>query len=215
MLSKIIRPNVLVKDRIPIGRRPSGYEELEDEKSLFTKIGHPRTLEQRIQQEREQAHRAGFEDGKQMGLEEGKKVGEKVARDFFSLLEHIKIQKENILRDSEQAVLRLSLALSSKIVGNTVEIKPEIVLEVVKKAIQHLVDKNKVVLKVNPKDCQLVKSHHQQLLATIDGIKNLEIEEDIRVKPGGCLIETDSGNVDARLETQMQVLREALLDKPA
>lgn len=210
-MSKIIRPNVLVKEKIQIGQKRSEYEELEDEE---LEANHPHTFEQRMQQEREKSYRAGFEDGKQMGLEEGKKSGEKVARDFFSLLEDIKIQKENIFRESEQAVVRLSLALASKIINNTVEIKPDIVLEVAKKAIHHLVDKNKVVLRINPKDCQLVKDHYQQLLATVDGIKSLEIEEDVRVKPGGCLIETDSGNVDARIETQMQVLKEALLDKP-
>ena len=44
--------------------------------------------------------------------------------------------------------------------------------------------------------------------------KDLEIREDKRVKPGGVLIETESGVVDAQLETQLEELEHAL-EKPA
>jgi flagellar assembly protein FliH len=211
LLSKIIRPNVLLKEKVPIGERSSEEEYLEQ--GGTSPAGRPITLSQKIQREREKAYRSGFEDGKQMGLEEGRKQGEKIARDFFSLLKDIKIQRENIFKESEQVVLKLALALASKIICSAVEVRPEVVLDVARNAIHHLVDKNKVVLRVNPKDYELIKLHQNDLLASIDGIKSLEIEEDVRVKPGGCLIETDSGNVDARLENQMQVLKEALLDK--
>ena len=213
MLSKIIRPNVLLKEKVPIGERSCEDMYLESGEASSADGGRLITLAQKIQNEREKAYRCGFEDGKQMGLEEGRRQGEKVAGEFFSLLKDIKIQRESIFKESEQTVVKLAMALASKIICCVVEIKPEAVLDVAKDAIHHLVDKSRVVLRVNPKDYELIKTHQKDLLATIDGIKNLEVEEDVRVKPGGCLIETDSGNVDARLENQLQVLKEALLGK--
>jgi flagellar assembly protein FliH len=212
LLSKIIRPNVLLKEKVPIGERDSEDEYLETG-GASPDSTRPATLAQKIQREREKAYRSGFEDGKQMGLEEGREQGEKIAKDFFSLLEDIKIQRANIFKEAEQVVVKLALALASKIICGAVETKPEVVLDVTRNAIHHLVDKNKVVLRVNPRDYELVKAHQNDLLSSIDGIKSLEIEEDVRVKLGGCLIETDSGNVDARLENQMQVLKEALVGK--
>ncbi len=212
MLSKIIRPNVLVKEKISIGGEEVEGVYLTQGDVHSVDSGRRDTLQEKMQKEREKAYRSGFQDGKSMGLEEGRKQGEKVASDFFSLLEDIRIQKERILGESEKTVVELSLALASKIIGTEVEVKPETVLAVARNAIHQLVDKSRVLLRVNPRDYEIVKRQQNNLRATVDGIKSLEIEEDVRVNPGGCLIETDSGNVDARLESQIEVLKEALLD---
>ena len=48
------------------------------------------------------------------------------------------------------------------------------------------------------------------LLSLLDGIKNLEIVDDRRVGDGGCVIETNAGTIDAKIETQLAEVERAL-----
>ena len=43
-----------------------------------------------------------------------------------------------------------------------------------------------------------------------DRIQKIDIETDRRVGPGGCMLDTESGNVDARIETELQNIEDAL-----
>ena len=44
----------------------------------------------------------------------------------------------------------------------------------------------------------------------VESLENVRIEEDSRVDPGGCIIETSFGDIDARIQTQLQVLEEKI-----
>jgi len=56
-----------------------------------------------------------------------------------------------------------------------------------------------------------VKEHRQDLITLLDGIDHLEITDDQRVGKGGCIIETNAGNIDARIETQLEQVEKALM----
>jgi flagellar biosynthesis/type III secretory pathway protein FliH len=45
----------------------------------------------------------------------------------------------------------------------------------------------------------------------IGRLKDIAIREDAEIRRGGCVIQTESGTVDAQLETQLQLLERALL----
>jgi flagellar biosynthesis/type III secretory pathway protein FliH len=69
-------------------------------------------------------------------------------------------------------------------------------------------------IRLAPDDLSLIKTEAPELL---DRWSDEEIEAvaDARVQLGGCIVEGDRGNVDARLETQLERLREALLEARA
>jgi flagellar biosynthesis/type III secretory pathway protein FliH len=49
------------------------------------------------------------------------------------------------------------------------------------------------------------------LVAEVEGAA-LYFEADERVGRGGCVVETEAGRVDARLEVQLDVMRRALME---
>ena len=59
-------------------------------------------------------------------------------------------------------------------------------------------------------DADLLRDMHGEM-TRLAGIKGLEIVADDSIALGGCLLETARGGLDARLETQVQRLRELLL----
>jgi len=44
----------------------------------------------------------------------------------------------------------------------------------------------------------------------MEKLENITIEEDSRVDPGGCVIETSFGDIDARIATQLSVIEEKI-----
>ena len=67
-----------------------------------------------------------------------------------------------------------------------------------------------MLVKVAPQDFELLNARRRELLE--DGsASEVELVADEQVKWGGCVLEGTSGNLDARLETQLQRLRDTLL----
>ncbi|MGC8777755.1 MAG: FliH/SctL family protein, partial [Candidatus Caldatribacteriaceae bacterium] len=110
----------------------------------------------------------------------------------------------------EEPILEFSFALARKIIGREIEREP-FIGEVVKRALQKLSNRERVLVRVHRNDYVKVKEMKEELLRQIDGLGYLEIQEDPRVEEGGCMVETVFGNIDAQIETQLLNLREDLL----
>ena len=73
-------------------------------------------------------------------------------------------------------------------------------------------EKEKVVVRVHPNDLKTVREHRSEWLSMLEGTRSLEIVEDERISAGGCLVETEAGNVEAQIERQIKVLERALIE---
>ncbi|MCX6826903.1 MAG: FliH/SctL family protein, partial [candidate division Zixibacteria bacterium] len=73
-----------------------------------------------------------------------------------------------------------------------------------------LVDKSKIKVKVNPDQLPLMEQQIEHFKGSSTAIKEIIIEPDARVRHCGCFIETPTGDVDARVESQMEIVAETL-----
>ena len=143
-----------------------------------------------------------------------KKAFEKGTEDalleFQKNLFEIREIRERVLRETEKDVLRLSVRLAEKIVGKTLSGDKKAIQDIVTTALQNARQKERITIRVNPAELQLVQKE-EEALQTSAQAKYLDVVADPRVEKGGCLIESEVGTVDARLETQFRVLERALL----
>jgi flagellar biosynthesis/type III secretory pathway protein FliH len=91
---------------------------------------------------------------------------------------------------------------------------PERVVDVVRGAIRRATDRERIVARVHPDDLDLVREGAEDILRRMGGISRLDVLEDPRIARGGCLLETPAGDVDARLESQLARVLEALAAPP-
>ena len=75
-----------------------------------------------------------------------------------------------------------------------------------------ITDKDKVIIKTSPEELQIAQNQFSTIQNLIPDIKVLEIEEDDRIQPGGCIIETKLGFVDSSISTKLDTIKKALLD---
>lgn len=150
-------------------------------------------------------------EGRQTAYREGR---EAALLEWNELLLEARERRDDALTSIERDVLRLAVKIAEKIIGRELQRDPETVADTVAKALRNVRRNELISIHVNPAEAATVESCRQRLDPT-GRARFLEVVADPSVAIGGCLIETESGAVDAKLETQLRVLERALLMRAA
>jgi type III secretion protein L len=145
---------------------------------------------------REKAHQEGYEEG---------------LRQLTDTIAEFKQKYGQILDSAEPEMLRLSLKMAERIVGKALELDRNLLLDIIHKAIQSLKYQREIRIRIHPDDVAFLKDQKMQLYAMLGESKEIEVVEDALVGRGGCIIDTEIGTIDARLETQLKVLEKKLI----
>ncbi len=163
-----------------------------------------------IRNAKRESYKRGFEDGLSKGrMEVLKEIGTEL-KIMKGLIEGAEKLKDELYRKIENDVVEISVMISRKIIGAVVDEDREVVVGIAKEAIKRASDREVLRVRVAPADYDALNRNRSGLLQCIDGIKSLIFEADESVQPGGCLIETNQGDIDARIESQIKVLKGAL-----
>ncbi len=112
-----------------------------------------------------------------------------------------------ITAGAEVQLVELALEIAKKIVQREVSIDREIALTLVKVSLKRLNNRATAQVHLNPDDFAFVDAHREKL----DFHGSLEIIEDRSISVGGCLIRTETGDIDARIESQFDEISHGLL----
>ena len=74
-------------------------------------------------------------------------------------------------------------------------------------------DRTELTVRLSPREYDLVLEHKAEILSEKSETKKISIVRDEDISPGGCVIETLYGEVDARLETCMDEAEKLLLEE--
>jgi flagellar biosynthesis/type III secretory pathway protein FliH len=85
------------------------------------------------------------------------------------------------------------------------------VVEVVTGALRRSVDRDRLVVEVNPDDVELVRDSVTEAADRL-GVGRLEVVAERRVARGGCVVRTSEGEIDARVTEQLDRAGELLRD---
>lgn len=163
---------------------------------------------------REAGQREGYETGLVRGREEGlaeirreaAALVEKAERFLTQALE----ERKRILEESRDDILKLVLKFAEKIVRSEIRADRGAILRTLEAAIKLINDHRRAVIRVHPRDLELAREGMGNFLQFFPSSAEVEVRADETVEPGGCLIETEAGDVDARVETQLAELAEKL-----
>ncbi|MFZ1081933.1 MAG: FliH/SctL family protein [Candidatus Kryptoniota bacterium] len=161
------------------------------------------------------AFEEGFEAGKTeaakfLQSEYEKKVQDNL-RDLNSVTREFSKEVERYNQEFDSAVMKLAIAVAKRIVAREINIDEGAVLARSREAIRKIAGVDKIKIHVNPSDEEYIREHRNELMSYADSVKEIAIEGDNKVERGGCIIESDLGNIDARISTQFELVEEALL----
>lgn len=168
-------------------------------------------LEETLNQRCEQSRQAGFEQGFQSGLEKGRDEARAVLKNFDNAIRDAVADRARLLEEARGKVLELVLKISRKVTFDAVEADREASITMINRMIDQLVDKSRLKIKVHPDHLPIMEQNIGRFLQNSTAIKELTFEADPRVRMGGCFIETPSGDIDARLESEFEIIEDAIL----
>lgn len=159
--------------------------------------------------EAEARREAARREGRTLGEEEGRAAWTERHEELDRRAAEIEAERAAYYEGAEQELAALATDIARKVIKQELAQSPEAVLSVVR-ACMHRLKEKEARVRVCPKDLDTVRGARESFLGIADGLSDLEIVSDRRVQPGGCIVDTPSGSMDARLETQLEHIEQAL-----
>ena len=170
----------------------------------------------------QQARELGYREGHSLGYAAGdasahakvlriaEEEREAFREDLNAFILHIEAERQRAWDEMEPQIITLVFDLAKKVIKQEIEVSRTVALSVIQHALRRVVDSGSLRIRVHPDDLQTVRGHREDLLALVDGARHVEIIDDRRVSPGGCVLETPAGNIDANIETQLTEVEKTL-----
>lgn len=165
---------------------------------------------QKIKAAEQESYARGVSEGIQKGIEIQKNENLKPLESLRNLMVELVEAKRAIIDGAEEQILQLSLAVAEKVIHLEVTTNREVILGVLKEAIRNIVDRENMKIHIHPDDFRYIMEINPDFIKSFDGMKNVVFEEDRSVGQGGALIETQFGEVDARLDQQYHEVKTAM-----
>ena len=172
-----------------------------------------------LEDAQKQGHAKGFEKGYEVGHDNGEKNARDELRDIINdanqkaqkTIQDAKEATAEYFIRAEDDIAKIVLMAIEKILPQHFIDVPKDILPVVREAIKYVRDQKEVKIHVEPDSYDLVLTARGELQTLLtDGTAILEVVSDDALKPGDCVVETPNGGVDARLSTQMEIVKDAV-----
>lgn len=160
------------------------------------------------------AEKAGYEQGRAQGREQTLSLEQEKMRRLGELLSKIENLLEahqlTIRSNFEEDTVGLSLTLAKTIVARQIARHPELAEGIVRRAVEMAGDLERIKIKAHPNDCETIRNILQGKLPETGARDMVHIGSDPKLQSGSCVIETEFGIIDARLDQQISAFANAL-----
>jgi len=159
-----------------------------------------------------EAQHLGHQEGLERGMAEARVRVEQALEAVAAAERAMAEMHDRYVVEAEAAAVDLAFQIAEKVIGTTIATDREAVLGVVSGALLRTTDRDHLVLEVNPGDFELVRDSAAELAARLGGISRMEVVSERRVEAGGCVVRTDAGEIDARVSSQLERVRQLLAE---
>ena len=163
------------------------------------------------------AQHEAYGEGRERGYADGMLGARGELADALALVQRVgaeaRVVRDRLLWSAEREMIELVIDVAASVLGAQVAIDPALVLETVDRALTRAGAQNVLRVRVHPDDRSIVVAkmteHHGDTLP-------FAVIDDHTVAVGGCIVDTQAGEVDARLDVQLdeiaRLLRESIPD---
>lgn len=171
-----------------------------------------RQADEGVEQIRKDAYAEGLESGREEGYREGRGEAERLIAHLHGIISSAIEKRNEIIDESETQVINLVLLIARKVIKVISENQKNVVINNAIQALRKLKSRGDVVIRVNLEDVDLTTDHVKDFMRMVENVRSITVMEDSRVDRGGCIIETDFGEIDARIKAQFNEIEEKILE---
>lgn len=181
----------------------------EIEKWWSAQRGQDRHIKEDI---RKTAYDEGYTEGYEKGLAEAKRQLEEELDKARDIVKSSYIAKQQVIREAEPFLVQLSVDIAEKVIARQVELDETVIVDMVQRALDHCNATGSITVFVKPERFPLVQGAREELKRYVNGNQELKIVPDRMIESDGCIIRSQQGSVDARVDVQLNQIRKTLME---
>ncbi len=159
------------------------------------------------EQARAEGQAAGYAAGLAQAEQEFKQLAETLASGLGNAALDLAASRDELVESLTRQAGEVSLQIAGQIVAGAFEFQPDLVIDVTRAAIRRLAERHRVTILLNPVDMERVAAAVAQLRTETGGIEFVEVKADRRIEPGAVVVESEYGEIDATIATQIRNAR--------
>ncbi len=159
------------------------------------------------------AYDLGFDEGREKAYVDQMAVLQEHLARFDGLIENIIHIKSEMVTFNEAHFVKLIYFLASKIAYREIVEVPGAILPILKDAVAIAQSEEQITIRLAKSDMEFIEQVRARIGNENEALKTARFEESENMQPGGCLVETNYGVVDATIEQRVKKLWEALAEK--
>ncbi len=149
---------------------------------------------------------AEAETAKEFGYKEGFEAGYRAWAEQLAFMEGQVIQ---IRGEMEKVLAQAALKAAQKIVGRELETSQDAVVSIVSNILRSVSQHKKIVIYANKDDLVKLELNRPRIKEIFESLESLSLRMRDDLNPGECMIETEVGIINARLDNQWKILENA------
>ncbi len=158
----------------------------------------------------------GYIDGVVNGVEDARKEHAQLLSQLMEVwtkqLNEFESKRDQMLSQARSQVVELAAMLAQRIVRQTVELDPTIVLNQMEAVLSTITETSRLVISVHPDDIELMEHSMKNLLERFATCEHAQIVSDPSLIKGSVVANTTNGGIiDSSINTQLQRVLEAVL----
>lgn len=143
-------------------------------------------------------------------LEKAKDAGfNKGLSEFNKQIIHYEERIKKMEHELQKLVLPLALKAAKKIVGKELSLNPDTIVDIVRQTLKSVSQNHHIKIFVSKEDKEILEKKKKEIKEMLEHVQTFKIEEKEDITPGGCIIETEAGIINASLENQWRALESA------
>jgi flagellar assembly protein FliH len=121
--------------------------------------------------------------------------------------------RQQIIEKNQDQIIEILFLIAKKVIHREIQDSPEIILDIVKSACQHLTETDEIRLRLHPSDFEYIRDIERLLSTHLNGNRDIHFIEDTTLDRGSIVIETEFGEIDASIRSQIEHMKEVMLEK--
>ncbi|WP_194165595.1 flagellar assembly protein FliH [Oceanobacillus sp. CFH 90083] len=161
-----------------------------------------------IKQARQQGFQQGYEDGKQ----EAYTQFEHKLQEANHIVDIAKEDYHQALEKQAESIVEISMAVANKVLHHELKGQPDYIRSLIKEALDEVRYQPVIVIVIHPDYYEEVHSYQGELQRLVGDETKLSIHADTSLQPTDCMIQYPHGQIETSVNTQLEKIREALID---
>jgi flagellar biosynthesis/type III secretory pathway protein FliH len=219
-MASVIKAGKIIPSGTAVQHTEFNFEDMSAQASLYLESVRQKATQivaqaqqqakQTIVQAAERGRQSAREAAEKAALEEMKKKWQALAPILQQAIDGAAQLRSSWLRQWEQQVIQLAIAVAERLVRGELSRHPEIPHQWIREALELASSGQSITLRLHPADYETLGQLKDVIAGEFSNLSATNIVPDPRIAPGGCRVDTEFGHIDQQLATQLKRIEEEL-----